>query len=99
MLHTYRFTDISLCCWINKYLLPSGAATVVVVWINKHYSSPNITTLVITFGSEKLLSVVFGGWFFEFTQQYNGKCSTLDINNFDVWLTVHRNSVWIRKTD
>ena len=73
MLHTFVFTDISLCFWINKYLLMSDAATVVVVSINKRYLSPNITTVLITFDSEKCLSVVFGGWFFKFTQQYNGK--------------------------
>jgi len=39
----------------------SDAATVVVVSINKRYLSPNITTVLITFDSEKCLSVVFGG--------------------------------------
>ena len=34
-----------------------------------------------------------------FSQMANIKYTTVNNIKFDVWLTVHRNSVWIRKTN
>ena len=39
------------------------------------------------------------GWQLKPTHQYESIKIKLNKNKSDVWLTVHRNSVWIRKTN